>query len=76
MGKKYCEPANLFLIVLCEAGTSKSQAFKMAVERPLESANLSRFLLGSDFTKAGIPPNFLRFFFFTSRSSLRGDSRS
>lgn len=50
--QRHQEPCNLFTLCLCEPGTGKTQAYKIAVEDPLE--DLPEKLLVHDYTTKGI----------------------
>ena len=52
----YSEPCNLYTVCLSEPGAGKSQAFELAVERPLRSLTdpLAQSVVVNDFTRKGL----------------------
>ena len=52
----YREPCNLFTVCLSEPGAGKSQAFELAVERPLRNLknSMAQSVVVNDFTRKGL----------------------
>jgi hypothetical protein len=52
VGPRHREPCNIFTVCLCAPGTGKTQAYQIAVEKPLEG--LDADLLVHDYTEKGL----------------------
>ena len=50
--KRHTEPCNIYTVSVCEPGTGKTQAYKIAIESRLE--NLSTKILVHDYTMKGL----------------------
>ena len=50
--ERHTEPCNIYTVSLCEPGTGKTQAYKIAIESPLEG--LSTKILVHDYTMKGL----------------------